>query len=313
MTQTTAITPYQELKTLVMKPETKEQFASVLGKQRGEAFLIALLNIVSQDPRLLECEPVSILRVGLNAAALELPLEPTLGLAYPVPFRSKEGKMKANFILGYRGLIQLALRTGIYKFIHAGEIFEGQEIVKDQLTGEIEIIGVATSDKVIGYCSYFETKKGYKSALYMTVEEIEAHAKRYSKSYKSSKSLWKDPVEFPKMAKKTVLRLNLSKNAVLATSPEAARALALEDESEFYQPEQDEPELIEGEFSDSADEVIDRFKKLEAAIHTPIEDGRKLGDLSVDELQLLEDHARDPELAKACRLVKDALIEEAQN
>ena len=93
--------------------------------------------------------------------------------------------MKPTFQLGYRGLIQLAMRTGMYKFLNADEVFEGELRSINKLTGEIDLNGVRTGDTVVGYFAYLELITGFRKTLYMTVEQMAAHAKKYSKSIKN--------------------------------------------------------------------------------------------------------------------------------
>ena len=102
-------------------------------------------------------------------------------------------------------MIQLCMRTGAYKYINAGCVYEGEFKSENKLTGEIDISGEKVSDKIVGYFAYIETINGFKKAMYWTREKIEAHAAKFSKSYKSANSVWKS--DFDAMAIKTVLRI----------------------------------------------------------------------------------------------------------
>lgn len=203
-----AITPYARLKTIVMADDVQARFKAILDK-RGPAFLASLLSVVSSNDALQSCDPASVLTSAAKAAVLNLPIEPALGFAHIVPFKSK-----ATFVIGYKGLIQLAIRTGMYEVINATEIYQGEEIKEDRLTGKIVLNGKRAGNDVTGYVSYFKLKNGFEKFLYMPVEKIHDHAKKYSKSYGYDSSAWK--TNFPDMAKKTVLRQILSKYGLLS-------------------------------------------------------------------------------------------------
>lgn len=143
-----------------------------------------------------------------------MPINPSLGFSYIVPFKNQ-----AQFQIGYKGIVQLALRTGQYKTINAGAVCEGQIQEIDFVTGEI-IRGEKISDEIVGYVAYFELLNGFHKSLYMTVDEIDEHAKKYSQSYnydlKSGRksSVWSS--NFHAMACKTVLKLLLSKFGIIS-------------------------------------------------------------------------------------------------
>jgi len=190
------------LRNVLNNPEVKKQFENAL-KESASLFMASIMDLVSSDKALQECKPADIVREALKAAVLKLPLNKQLGFAYLVPFKEK-GQAKPVFVIGYKGLIQLAIRTGQYKHINAGEVYEGEIVERDRITGDITIKGNPTSDKVTGYFAYIELINGFKKLIYKTKEEIIKHAEKYSKSYKSEYSPWK--TDFDKMAKKTLLR-----------------------------------------------------------------------------------------------------------
>src|SRR3990167_4311972 len=123
----TAITPYNRFKELVKSDHVQERFQQLLDKRASE-FLGSLLSLVSADKNLLECEPATIFAAAAKAAILRLPIAKELGYAWIIPF-----KRDATFVIGYKGLIQLAIRTAQYLSINATEIYEGEEIVEDQI------------------------------------------------------------------------------------------------------------------------------------------------------------------------------------
>ena len=215
--------PANIMRELVDNENTKKLFASVL-KENAGAFIASLIDLYNTDTYLQACAPQAVLGEALKAASLKLPINKQLGFAYIVPYKSK-GISLPQFQIGYKGLIQLAMRTGAYKHINAGEVYEGEFKGSDKLTGEIDISGEAASDKIIGYFAYIETTNGFKKAMYWSKEKVTTHAKKYSKSYNSQSSAWS--TNFDEMATKTVLRNLLSHYGYM--SVEMAAAFEAED------------------------------------------------------------------------------------
>lgn len=225
--------PGRTLKALLQDQSVKNRFNELLGK-KAPGFISSLINVVNSNSQLQAADPNSILSAAAIAAALDLPIDPNLGFAYIVPYNVRQGDtyvLKAQFQLGYKGYIQLAMRTGVYKTINACEVYEGEIKNINRFTGEIEF-GEKESDKIIGYLAYFRLLNGFEKYLYMRVEEIEKHAKRYSKSYDSKNGLWKQ--DFHAMALKTVIKRLLSKYGILSiemqTSLLADQAVIKQDE-----------------------------------------------------------------------------------
>lgn len=207
----------------------KGRFTEILG-QKGVGFISSVLSVVSSNQSLANADQNSIYTAALMAASLDLPINQNLGLAYIVPYNAKQSdgtyKQMAQFQLGYKGFLQLAQRSGQFKTINSTDVREGEILSWDRMSGEITFDWIQDSKerlskKVVGYLSYFKLLNGFENSLYMTVEEIEAHAKKYSQTYKKfGTGLWKD--EFDGMAKKTVTKLNLSKNAPLSIEMQKA-------------------------------------------------------------------------------------------
>jgi recombination protein RecT len=188
-----------------MQNETvKVRFEELMGERDASAYISSVLLAVANSPQLSECTPASIYTSALRAATLRLSVDAGLGQAYLVPF-----KRTATLIIGYKGLYDLAVRTNQYRYINVGKIYEGEEIIEDRLSGFIKIGGVKKSDTVIGFIGAFEMVNGFAKVIYMTCEEIDAHAKKYSKTYNRDDSLWK--TETMQMMRKTVLRILLRK------------------------------------------------------------------------------------------------------
>lgn len=204
----------------------KKRINEIMGK-KASSFMASIVNI-SNLPSLKDADPNSIISSAIVAATLDLPIDQNLGFAYIVPYNTKEGK-KAQFQMGYRGYIQLAMRTGQYKTINAIEIYEGEIKRVNRLTGDIEFNEdeeFVNRDIVVGYMAYFKLLNGFEKTIYMSKDEMDRHAKKYSQSYSSSKqrvvdsSLW--TTDFDGMAIKTVMKRLLSKYGILSIEMQSA-------------------------------------------------------------------------------------------
>jgi len=240
-------TNYDRIKALVKSENVQDRFRQLLN-ERAPEFLSGLLSLVSADKNLLDCDPASIFTAAAKAAILRLPIAKELGYAYIVPF-----KHEATFVIGYRGLTQLAIRTAQYLAINATEIYEGEEIVEDRLSGAVTLNGQRTGDDVIGYAAYLKLKNGFEKAIYMSREDVVNHGKRYSKSYGNDRSAW--TTNFDGMGKKTVLRLLLGKYGLLSIEMldnDAVEAPAFGEDPRLAMPKFDDltGEMLEGEFTE---------------------------------------------------------------
>jgi len=220
----TNITPVQKLKSVLNAESVQEQFRNAL-KENASSFVASLIDLYASDKYLQECNPNQVVMEALKAATLKLPINKQLGFAYIVPY-----KKVPQFQLGYKGYIQLAMRTGQYKYLNAGIVYEGMEVKKDILTGKVEISGEPKSDKAIGYFTYMELLNGFSKTLYMTKDEIINHAKKHSKSYGNKNGAWS--TNFDEMAMKTTTRLLLSKYGILSTDMIAALTSDTADDTE---------------------------------------------------------------------------------
>lgn len=221
-----------------------QRFNEVLGKN-SPAFISSLLTIYKDSDKLKDCDPKSIIAAAGTAAILKLPILPQLGYAHIIPYKDK-----ATFQISYKGLIQLAMRSGMYKNINATEIYEGQIKEHNYITGELKL-GERTSDKVVGYAAYMELINGFSKTLYMSKEEMESHALRYSDSYRADKnkswSMWAK--NFDTMARKTILKKMLTTYAplsiemqdnALATALKADQAVISKDKFTYIDNEGDD-------------------------------------------------------------------------
>lgn len=211
-TPTTAITPsnYENIRNYAMNSKVIARFAEVVGSRQAAAYINSALLAVANNDALMKCTPQSVVMSALRAATLKLSCDPAIGQAHLVPFAGK-----AALVIGYRGLEVMAQRTGKYRYLHCGPVFEGQEVIENQMTGLHRIEGQRASRDaaVIGYMAYFQLLNGFEATLYMTCEEIDAHAQQYSKGYNKPDGPWKK--EWHKMAKKTPFRLLLTRHGLL--------------------------------------------------------------------------------------------------
>ena len=216
----------------INSPSTQKYLADVLG-ERKMSFVNNLVALVANNAMLQECEPFTLMFAAMKATALNLPLDNSLGFAYVLPYKdNKKGITVAQFQLGYKGVKQLALRSGSFATIpNATDVREGELISRNRLTGECKFDFIDDAEEreqkpVIGFVSYFKLLNGAESTFYMSKKEMEAHALRYSQTYRSTnpkvKAASKWSTDFNDMACKTVVKLNLSKNAPLSVEMQDA-------------------------------------------------------------------------------------------
>ena len=242
------------LKALVNADVTKKKFQEMLGN-KAAGFLTSLINTTNGNAQLQQADPNSILKAGAIAATLDLPIDPNLGFAYIVPYNNK-GKNEAQFQMGYKGFVQLAIRTGQYKRINVTELYEGQFESYDPITDELKYnLDNRLSDEITHYVAYFQTINGFEKYNVMSKEEIETHAKKFSKTYSYKGSSWQ--TNFNTMAKKTVLKLLLSKFGILSiemqTAQKADQAVIRE-----FDKNNIEVEYVDNEnnINDTIDEIV---------------------------------------------------------
>lgn len=247
-------TAVQTLKGLLASPTLKKRFEEILDK-RAPQFMTSIVNLYSSEKTLQKCDPMSVISSAMVAATLDLPIDKNLGYAWIVPYGNH-----AQFQLGYKGYIQLALRTGQYRAINVIEVYEGQLKKWNPLTEELELdFEAKVSDVVIGYAGFFELINGFRKTVYWTKEQIEAHRKRFSKSDFG----WKN--DYDAMAKKTVLKAMLSKWGILSIEMQNAFN---EDEKEVREVkditnEVQETEYIEAEAFEVPTEEEEQSKEEE--------------------------------------------------
>lgn len=189
-------------KNLFAREDVKQKITEMLGK-RSTAFITSVLSVVQNNAYLKNAKPETVYTSAMIAATLDLPIHPSLGMAYLIPYGDQ-----CQFQIGYKGMIQLALRSGQFKTISACPVYEGQLIAENPLTGFEFDFSKKTSDKIIGYAAYFSLINGFEKNDYWTVEKVREHGKKFSKTFSSKGGVWEK--DFDSMAKKTVLKLLLS-------------------------------------------------------------------------------------------------------
>lgn len=256
------------LKALLSSPTVKGKFEEIL-KDKAPAFTSSVLSLVNNDTYLAQCEPMSILTCAMTAATLDLPIDKNLGYAYILPFKDyKKGNQQiGQFILGYKGYIQLAQRSGQYKALNVIPVYEGELKSWNRLTEEFVLAPEnRQSNVVIGYVGFFELLNGFKKTIYWTREEVEAHRMKHAKGRdKSPTGVWRD--DFDAMACKTLLRQLLSKWGILSVEMQTAERFDEQALKEFdttngdikivepIEPKQDV--ISEIAFDESTGEVIE--------------------------------------------------------
>jgi len=189
--------------------------------ENAQSMVTSALQVCASNSMLKNATNSSVYGSIMTAATMNLPINNNLGFAYIVPFNNrKAGVVEAQFQIGYKGLIQLAKRSGQVKTIATTPIYEGQLKRNNPLLGCEFDFDNQESKKVIGYAAYYEEINGFSKLIYSTVEQIEAHAQKYSQTYKNKYGVWKD--NFEEMAQKTVLKTLLSKYATMSIELQTA-------------------------------------------------------------------------------------------
>jgi recombination protein RecT len=195
----------------VRRESLQTRIREVLG-QRSAQFTSSLVSLVNANYALKKAEPDSVVAAAMTAALLDLPINKDLGFAHIVPYSGK-----AQFQMGYKGFIQLAMRTGQYRHLNACEVYEGEFVSYSKLTGELVLKEDGkTSETVVGYAAYMELVNGFRHAIYWPAEKVQAHSQRYSQAVKSKKQDSPWFTNFDAMALKTVIKSLLSKWGILS-------------------------------------------------------------------------------------------------
>lgn len=222
MSNSPAVQKAINIKAFLQLPATQKKIQELVDKNSA-SFATSIMQIVNSNPMLLNAEPMSIFNAACMAATLNLPINNNLGFAYLVPYKnSKTGHVEAQFQLGYKGFIQLAQRSGQFERLVSLPVYKDQLIEKDLIKGFKFNWSIDPDEKEqpIGFYAYFKLINGFTAELYMSREQIDKHAKRYSQSYRKNSGVWADNYE--QMALKTVTKLLLSRQAPLSIEMQKA-------------------------------------------------------------------------------------------
>ena len=250
----------QTLSAYLSQDAIKAKINEVIGGKDGQRFISAIVSATAANPTLQECSNGSILSAAMLGESLKLSPSPQLGQYYLVPFKDKEKGKVAQFQLGYKGYIQLAIRSGQYNKLNVLGIKEGELIRFDPLNEEIEVQLIEDEDareaaETVGYYAMFEYTNGFKKAMYWSKKKMEAHALKYSQGYAADKrkgtswTFWSK--DFDGMAYKTMLRQLISKWGIMSIEMQSAidadMAVINDDGTKDYVDNQPEPQVIEAE------------------------------------------------------------------
>lgn len=247
-----------QLKGVLANETMKKNFENIL-KESAAPFMASIIELYQSDSYLQKCNPNAVVLEALKAATLKLPINKGLGFGFIVPYKDVP-----QFQIGYRGLIQLAQRSGQYKYINADVVYEGEQINYNRISGMLEISGEATNENIVGYFAYFQLINGFEKAVFWSKEKVLAHAKRFSRAYQNdlAKGTKASPwsTNFDAMALKTVLRSIISKYGPM--SVEFANAMA-----------NDNADRVEAEVAENANKtaVVFTADEVEAQQHETVQ------------------------------------------
>ncbi len=254
-----------KLSTYLSAPAIAGKINSIVGGANGQRFITAIISATNTNKALQECTNVSIVNAALLGETLKLSPSPQLGHYYMVPYNNK-GTKEAQFQLGYKGYLQLAIRSGLYKKINVLAIKTGELVNYNPLDEEIEVHLIEDEETrenagTIGYYAMFEYTNGFKKTLYWSKNKMENHALKYSKGYQAKKGYTFWEKDFDAMAYKTMLRQLISKWGIMSidmqNAMESDMAVLNDNGSKTYVDSQ--PDTIEEAitFDNATGEVFD--------------------------------------------------------
>jgi recombination protein RecT len=257
--------PQVTIRDYITAPAVQKKMASMFSEPRLlDGFTQSVIALAGSDDLLSKADPRSVFNAALQAASLNLSINKNLGYAHIIGFENrKKGIVEAQFQIGALGLKQLAQRTGQYRFLNDTDVREGELKKRDRMTGAIEFDWIENDaermDKpVIGYVCYFELKSGFSSTLFMTIDQLKEHGKKYSQTYKRNFGPWVD--NFDAMCRKTVIKLNIKRNGPMSTELQRAveldQAVVNDDGSATY---------IDGEVTEPEDKAAQTKARIQAA------------------------------------------------
>ena len=229
----------------------KAKIEETLGK-RTPQFISSVISLANSDKTLSLCDPVKLFNCCMMAAALNLPFNQNLGQAFIIAYKGEP-----QLQIGWKGFVQLAQRSGQFRTINCSDVREGEILEQDRLTGEFKFGWKTDAERLqlpmVGYVAYFELLNGFRKTFYMSKNELEQHAKRYSQTYRKGYGVWKD--NFDAMAQKTVIKLLLNKFAPLSVEMERAIEIDQSDSDGDYVDAPGKVEIIDAEMGESEEDA----------------------------------------------------------
>lgn len=233
-------------------------------QERKNSFVNNIVALVGSSTKLQKCDPMTVIYAGIKATALGLPLDPNLGQAYVVPYGTN-----AQFQVGYKGFIQLAIRSGQFKTLNTIEVKEGELEKFDLLSGELTFKAKPNRHTLatIGYVSFFELLNGFRKSLYMTLEEVQAHRAKFSKAIDSP---WN--TDFDAMAKKTVIKLLLNRYAPMSIEMQSAVTA----DQAVFKKDADSPEYVDTPFAGTEEASYEEVNEEDTPLAEVVENLKNL-------------------------------------
>jgi recombination protein RecT len=266
------------LKSILGSESIKNRFNELLGK-KAPGFISSIINVSQSNKLLAKADPKSIISSAVVAASLDLPIDKNLGFAWIVPYGNQ-----AQFQMGYKGFIQLSLRTGQYHKLNVIEVHSNQFKSFNRMTEELDCdFSIEGNGTIVGYVCYFKLVNGFEKTVYWTIEKVKLHGKRYSKSFTSGPWV----TDFDEMAKKTVLKNALSKWGIMSIEMQKAtisdQAVINYEETEYtesveYVDNYTDAEIVKEEQKQGLDEktnaIVEKLKakKAVALEHLKVKD-----------------------------------------
>lgn len=268
------------IKNLLSEDSVQKKIREVVGK-KSEIFTSSIVQIVGNNKLLAKSDPKTVLNACITATTLDLPINQNLGFAWIVPYKGK-----AQFQMGWKGFVQLALRTQQYEAINVVDVYENQFGSYNSLTEEFEgDFSIEGEGEVVGYACYFKLKNGFKKFSYWSKNKVTKHAKKYSQSFGKSFSPWADKEQFNAMARKTVLKNTLSKWGIMSIQMQDAITF-----DQSVQNEQGKAEYIDNKVEDV--EIVSENEE-ERRIDQFIDKAT-----TIQELESLESFANEKQIEK---------------
>lgn len=268
------------IKNLLSEDSVQKKIREVVGK-KSEIFTSSIVQIVGNNKLLAKSDPKTVLNACITATTLDLPINQNLGFAWIVPYKGQ-----AQFQIGWKGFVQLALRTQQYERINVVDVYENQFKGYNSLTEEFEgDFSLEGQGEVVGYACYFKLKNGFEKFSYWSKQKVTQHAKKYSQSFGKSFSPWADKDQFNAMARKTVLKNTLSKWGIMSIQMQDAITF-----DQSVQHEQGKAEYIDNQVEDV--EVVSENEE-ERRIEQFIDKAT-----TIKELESLESFANEKQIEK---------------